>query len=123
MRPYADTSILGDIVERGNYIIVGAKPTMNYVVACVTMFNEDVTGVTLRARGRNIVNAIDTTEMLRRVFLPDARVASINIGTDVQDCPDANKSTVEMVITPGRTNLHSFYVRWSRLDSVEGEMV
>lgn len=92
--------MIGDISERGNYVIVGAKPTMNYVVACMTLFNEGVPGVTLRARGRNIVNAVDTAEMLRRVFLRDARVASISIGTDTRESPDANVSTIEIVITP-----------------------
>jgi DNA-binding protein len=92
--------LIGDLVEPCNLVIVGAKPTMNYVVACMTLFNEGVPGVTLRARGRNISNAVDTAEMLRRVFLRDARVASINIGTDSRESPDSNVSTIEIVITP-----------------------
>ncbi|MCX6647945.1 MAG: RNA-binding protein [Candidatus Bathyarchaeota archaeon] len=92
--------MIGDIFERGNYVIVGAKPTMNYVVACMTLFNEGVPGVTLRARGRNIVNAVDTAEMLRRHYLRDARVASNSIGPDTRESPDANVSTIEIVITP-----------------------
>ena len=86
--------------ERGNYVIVGAKPTMNYVVACLTLFNEGVTGVVLRARGRNIANAVDTAEMLRRVFVRDARIESINIGTDTRLEPEENVSTIEIAITP-----------------------
>ena len=87
-------------VESDNYVIIGAKPTMNYVVACLTLFNEGVTGVILRARGRNIVNAVDTAEMLRRVFVRDARIESINIGTDARVEPEGNVSTIEIAITP-----------------------
>ena len=92
--------MIGDLVEHSNYVIVGAKPTMNYVVACMTLFNEGVPGVTLRARGRNIPNAVDTAEMLRRVFLRDAHVASISIGTDTREGFAINVSTIEIVITP-----------------------
>jgi DNA-binding protein len=91
--------LIGDI-EHGNYVIVGAKPTMNYVVACLTLFNEGVPGVVLRARGRNIANAVDTAEMLRRVFVRDARIESINIGTDARSEPEGNVSTIEIAITP-----------------------
>ena len=90
--------MMGDI-EHDNYVIVGTKPTMNYVVACLTLFNEGVPGVVLRARGRNIANAVDTAEMLRRVFVRDARIESINIGTDARAEPEGNVSTIEITIT------------------------
>jgi DNA-binding protein len=54
----------------------------------------------LRARGRNISNAVDTAEMLRRVFVRDARIESINIGTDARADPEGNVSTIEIAITP-----------------------
>ncbi len=92
--------MIGDPPERGNYVIVGAKPTMNYVVACLTLFNEGVPGVVLRARGRNIANAVDTAEMLRRVFVRDAHIESINIGTDARASTEGNVSTIEIAITP-----------------------
>jgi DNA-binding protein len=90
--------LIGDPQERGNYVIVGAKPTMNYVVACLTLFNEGVPGVVLRARGRNITNAVDTAEMLRRVFIRDARIDSIKIGTDTRLDSEENVSTIEIAL-------------------------
>jgi len=92
--------LIGGLPERGNYVIIGAKPTINYVVACLTLFNEGAPGVVLRARGRNITNAVDTAEMLRRVFVRDARIESINIGTDPRASPEGNVSTIEIEITP-----------------------
>ena len=100
--------MIGDLGAAQNYVIVGAKPTMNYVVACLTLFNEGVPGVVLRARGRNIANAVDTAEMLRRVFVRDARIESINIGTDARteargkriNDRDSNYSQVGQTFTP-----------------------
>lgn len=88
-----------DTVELRNYVIVGGKPTMNYVVACLTLFNEGAFSVTLKARGRNIASAVDT-KMLRRVFLRDACIESISIGTYARERTEANVSTIEIVITP-----------------------
>jgi len=92
--------LIVDTVELRNYVIVGGKPTMNYVVACLTLFNEGAFSVTLRALGRNIASAVDTVEMLRRIFLRDACIESISIGTDARERPKANVSTIEIVITP-----------------------
>jgi DNA-binding protein len=92
--------LIGDSPEQSNYVIVGSKPVMNYIVACLTLFNEGVPGVVLRARGRNISNAVDTAEMLRRVFIRDAHVKSITIGTDARAESEGNVSTMEIAITP-----------------------
>lgn len=73
---------------------------MNYVVACLTLFNEGVPGLVLRARERNISNAVDAAEMLRRVFIRDAHIESINIGTDARVDSEGNTSTIEIPITP-----------------------
>jgi archaea-specific DNA-binding protein len=92
--------LIGDSPEQSNYVIVGSKPMMSYVVACLTLFNEGVPGVVLRARGRNISNAVDTAEMLRRVFIRDAHIKSIKIGTDARAESEGNVSTIEIAITP-----------------------
>ncbi len=92
--------MIGDSPEQSNYVIVGSKPMMSYVVACLTLFNEGVPGVVLRARGRNISNAVDTAEMLRRVFIRDAHIKSIKIGTDARAESEGNVSTIDIAITP-----------------------
>jgi DNA-binding protein len=85
-----------------DYVIVGLKPIMNYVVACMTLFNAGTSRVIMKARGRNISKAVDVTEMLRRVFLKDLIVEKINLGTDTHTTPNGREtsvSTIEIRIT------------------------
>ena len=84
-----------------DHVIIGVKPVMNYVVACMTLFNDDVEVVKIRARGRNISKAVDVVEMLRRVFLKDLVVKNVSIGTEKHE--NLNKretsvSTIEIAI-------------------------
>jgi DNA-binding protein len=86
-----------------NLVIIGSKPIMNYVVACLTLFNDGVDVVRIRARGRHISKAIDSIELLRRIFIKDAVVNNIKIGTDVltrEDGERANVSTIEILLSP-----------------------
>ncbi len=83
-------------------VIVGLKPIMNYVVACMTIFNAGNERVRLKARGRNISKAVDVVEMLRRVFLKDLIVEKIDLGTAVHTIPsgrEASVSTIEIRLT------------------------
>jgi len=83
-------------------VIVGLKPIMNYVVACMTIFNAGNERVSLKARGRNISKAVDVVEMLRRVFLKDLIVEKIDLGTAVHTIPngrEASVSTIEIRVT------------------------
>jgi len=86
-----------------NIVRIGKKPTMNYVVACVTLFNTGVPEVLVRARGQSITKAIDTVEMLRRAFFKNVQVRSVDIGTeDVtrDDGSTASLSTIEIMLAP-----------------------
>lgn len=82
-----------------DFVIVGLKPIMNYVVACMTLFNAGALSITVRARGRNISKAVDVVEMLRRVFLRDVQVEKIDLGTETHTAPtgrEASVSTMEI---------------------------
>lgn len=82
-----------------DFVIVAMKPIMNYVVACMTLFNAGATVIRVRARGRHISKAVDVVEMLRRVFLKDIVVEKIDIGTEVHTVPggrEASVSTIEI---------------------------
>lgn len=84
-----------------NLVIMGNKPIMNYVVACLTLFNEGAEKVKIRARGKHINKAVDTVGLLRRVFLPGLKVVDAATGTDVLTRTDGNVahvSTIEIVI-------------------------
>ncbi len=86
-----------------NLVIMGNKPIMNYVVACLTLFNEGAETVKIRARGKHINKAVDTVGLLRRVFLPGLRVVDAMTGTDIlvrNDGNTAHVSTIEIVIAP-----------------------
>jgi DNA-binding protein len=76
---------------------------MNYVVACLTLFNEGAETVRIRARGKHINKAVDTVGLLRRVFLPSLNVVKTTTGTDVLTRTDGNQaqvSIIEIIIAP-----------------------
>jgi len=84
-----------------NVVLVGSKPVMNYVIACLTLFNSGANEVIVKARGRAIERAIDTVEMLRRSFITDLEIKDINI--DTQELQRLGKrssiSTMEIIFS------------------------
>jgi len=75
---------------------------MNYVVACLTFFNSGVKKIVVKARGRAISRAVDTVELLRRVFMKDLQLQGISIGTEEvarAEGQKANVSTIEITVT------------------------
>ncbi len=88
--------------RRRNLVIMGVKPIMNYVVACLTLFNDGSETVLVRARGKHISKAVDMVQLLRRVFLKDAVVKDIKVGTDTltrDDGKEAQISIIEITLT------------------------
>jgi DNA-binding protein len=84
-----------------NVVLIGRKPVMNYVVACLTFFNSGSNQVVVKARGRAISRAVDTVELLRRVFLKDVEVKDIRVGTEEvarEEGRKSNVSTIEIAI-------------------------
>ena len=84
-----------------NAVLIGKKPIMNYVLACITTFHGGAKEVSIKARGRAISRAIDVAEVVRHRFLPDVKIKSIGIGTDQllpQEEGDSatNVSTIEI---------------------------
>jgi len=80
-----------------NHVLIGQKPVMKYVVACLTSFNAGAKKIVLKARGRAISRAVDTAELLRRVFMKDVEVEKIEIGTEEIERPDRPKSNVSTI--------------------------
>ena len=86
-----------------NAVLIGKKPIMNYVLACITFFHGGAREVSIKARGRAISRAIDVAEVVRHRFLPDVKIKCIGIGTDqllAQDEGDSatNVSTIEITL-------------------------
>src|SRR5712691_2239864 len=76
---------------------VGKKPTMNYVVACVTLFNTGVPEVMVRARGQSITKAVEVVDMLRRAFLKNVTIESVNIGTEEIKRDDGSIASLSII--------------------------
>jgi DNA-binding protein len=79
-----------------NAVLVGNKPVMNYVLACITLFHSGEKEIKVKARGRSISRAIDVAEVLRRRFLPDVKVKKVGIGTDQLEAREGNGSTTNV---------------------------
>jgi len=69
-------------MSENNSVLIGQKPVMNYVLACLTLFHGGAKEVGVKARGRAISRAVDAAEIVRRRFLPDAKIKDIEIGTE-----------------------------------------
>ncbi|MCD6341845.1 MAG: DNA-binding protein Alba [Thaumarchaeota archaeon] len=84
-------------------ILVGRKPTMNYVLA-TTMPLTEGKKVVLKARGRAISKAVDVAQIVTRRFIKEAEIQDVNIGTEEgrvgQDGRPRSVSTIEIMIAP-----------------------
>ncbi len=87
----------GVVEEMGDTVIVGSKPIMNYIVACITLFNAGRSQIKVRARGKNISKAVNVVEMLRRVFVKDLEIENIEIGTDVLKDEAGNERSISTI--------------------------
>jgi DNA-binding protein len=90
-------------MSENNAVLIGRKPVMNYVLACITLFHGGAKEVNVKARGRAISRAVDVVEIARRRFLPDIKVQKINIGTQQLQIEGANTtsnvSTIEIILS------------------------
>jgi DNA-binding protein len=90
-------------MPENNAVLVGNKPVMNYVLACITLFHSGAKEIKVKARGKAISRAIDVAEVVRRRFLPDVEVKKVGIGTDQlqareQNGTTTNVSTIEITL-------------------------
>lgn len=86
-------------------ILVGNKPAIRYVTACITLFNRGFEVVVLRARGKNINNCLEAVRLLRNGFLKDLKVFDVKIGSDEYETPDGRKkfvSYIEIFLSKGK---------------------
>lgn len=75
---------------------------MAYVLGVITQFSEGKPEVIVKARGRAISRAVDVAEIVRRRFAQDAKIKSIDIGTEERELQDGSKvnvSTMEILLT------------------------
>jgi DNA-binding protein len=90
-------------MSESNAVLIGSKPVMNYVLACITLFHGGAKEISVKARGRAISRAVDVVEVVRRRFLPDVKVKRVGIGTQQmapreEGGPPSNVSTLEITL-------------------------
>jgi len=90
-----ETHIVGERNE--NTVYIGRKPTMNYVLAVVTQFNNGTHEVTIKARGNSISRAVDVKEIVVNRFLPDLKEKSIKTSSEELMNEDGTKSKVSAI--------------------------
>ena len=89
------------VMEQANLVRIGKKPIMNYVVACVMLFNSGAEEVMVRARGQAITKAVETVLMLRNSFIKDLEIGEIRIGSEEVTRLDGTRgsiSTIEIML-------------------------
>ena len=85
-----------------NTVFVGKKAAMNYVLAVITEFNSGSKEVVIKARGKAINRAVDVVEIVRTRFITDAKIKTINIGTETLTSPQNKElkvSSIEICLT------------------------
>jgi len=84
-----------------NIIYVGKKPSMSYVLAVITQFNNGQSEVILKARGRAISRAVDVAEIVRRRFVKDVEIRDIKIDTEEREVEGKKTyvSTIDITLT------------------------
>jgi DNA-binding protein len=89
-----------------NVVLIGKKPIMNYVTACITFFNSGEKQVVVKARGRAISRAVDTIELLRRAFVKNLKINNINISTEelfrAEGSEKSNVSAIEIIVAKSK---------------------
>jgi DNA-binding protein len=94
-------SVFGLQRKKNDLVIIGMKPIMNYVVACLTLFNDGTDTVRVRARGKHISKAVEIVSLLQRIFLKDLKVDNVEISTDLlkrNDGKNTNVSVIEILL-------------------------
>jgi len=85
-----------------NTVYIGKKPTMNYVLAVVTQFNNGSNDVIIKARGRAISRAVDVSEIVKHRFVQNVNYKEIKISTEVvptEGGGTANVSSIEIYLS------------------------
>ncbi len=88
------------ISKEKNSVLVGKKPTMNYVLAAVTQFNNGASSIRIKARGNSISKAVDVAEIVKNRFIPGLKPVSgkdIEFSTEELTNEDGTKSKVSSI--------------------------
>ncbi|MEM0441025.1 MAG: DNA-binding protein Alba [Candidatus Caldarchaeum sp.] len=82
-------------------VLVGKKPAMSYVLACLTGFQSGSKEIVVKARGKAISRAVDVVQIVKNRFLTNIVVKDIRLGTEKitdEQNRTVNVSTIEIVL-------------------------
>ncbi|MCS7143010.1 MAG: DNA-binding protein Alba [Aigarchaeota archaeon] len=82
-------------------ILVGKKPLMSYVLACLLSLQQGQ-NVVVKARGRAIGRAVDVVQVLKNRFVKELKIQDVKLGSEQltgQDGRTVNVSTIEIKVT------------------------
>jgi archaea-specific DNA-binding protein len=85
----------------GNFVYIGKKGAMAYVLAVVTQFGTGAKDVIIKARGKSISRAVDVAEIVRNRDTT-IKIVNISIATEevvTQDGRPLKVSSIEIVLT------------------------
>jgi DNA-binding protein Alba len=97
-----DAKESGEVLEvpQGNFVFVGKKGAMAYVLAVVTQFGMGAKEVTVKARGKSISRAVDVAEIVKNRDVT-IKVGSITTSTEevvTQDGRPLKVSSIEILL-------------------------
>lgn len=85
-----------------NIVFIGKKPILTYLNATLTLLANEPT-VTIKARGRSIVTAVDVSQMIvKRMSAMGYKVSSVRIFSErleSKDGKERNVSTIEVDVS------------------------
>ncbi len=80
----------------GNFVFVGKKGVMAYVLAVITQFSAGAKDVTIKARGKSISRAVDVAEIVRNKS-GEIKLKSIDISTEEVQTMDGRPLKVSAI--------------------------
>lgn len=80
----------------GNFVFVGKKGVMSYVLAVMTQFGDGAKDVTIKARGKSISRAVDVAEISRNKG-EGINLESIDISTEEVTTEDGRPLKVSAI--------------------------
>ncbi len=80
-----------------NVVYIGKKPTMNYVLAVVTQFNNGMPEVMIKARGNAISRAVDVKEIVVNRFMPNLKEKGIQTSSEEVTGEDGTKFKISAI--------------------------
>ncbi len=80
-----------------DFVFVGQKPIMSYVLAVLTHVNSGHDHVFIKARGSMISKAVDISQIIKRKFSKDLKLGNVEIGTEELAGEDNKKRNVSFI--------------------------